>query len=467
MVSVVDVNKPIIKLFLSYAHADEGDTADVTEFLTELNKCFKASKHFHYALWADRDLLIGDDWHEKITGSLADCDYGLMLVSLSFITSDYIREHELPDLLASGRALPVGFQKIDLDWFDAQGITPKQVFYHQQQFYGEFAAKSQGRADFVQALVKAIETKFLKEHKQQLTTSVTESVSSDVVKSAKPSPADTKKTDITDNYLAWGFVGLLVVTFLIAGLSAYWGKARTDDAVKLMDDLTLVPIPAGQFSMGNAEFVHERPVHTVTFDQPFWISATEITFDQYAVYVQAQQKPLPDDESWGREGRPVINVSWHDAKAYATWLSAANEKGLQCRLPSEAEWEYAARAGSRAAYAWGEQIGTNNAHCRGCGSRWEGQNNTVPVARFPENAWGVFDMHGNVAEWVADIWHTDYQGAPQDGAVWHSGGNAARRVVRGGSWADEPRALGSAPRASYEATGRYNFVGFRVVCTLP
>lgn len=473
-----------IKLFLSYAHDDEGDSGDVTEFLTELNKCLKASKHFDYQLWADRDLLIGDQWHEKITGSLAECDYGLMLVSLSFITSDYIREYELPPLLNSGRALPVGFQKIDLQWFDTKGIAPKQVFYHQNKFYNEFATNTQGRSDFVQELVKAIEIRFLQRDQRQFADQQPAASTPAIKDEASTSdPEQTteaatikelvqpiKKDGIFNNRNLLFAGGLLLfLGGLVYAALFLLSQPKTNEPVMLENNLVLQPIPSGDFKMGGqlGSHANAEPVHPVKFASPFWMSATEVTFAQYDAYAQEQQLNLPNDEGWGRGQHPVINVSWHGARAYAGWLSKHNAKGLNCRLPSEAEWEYAARAGSQVLYSWGERVGKNKAHCLGCGSEWDGKLQSVPIASFAPNLFGLYDMHGNVAEWVADSWHDNYWGAPRDGSVWQSGGNEERRVVRGGSWGDGPDEIHSAHRIRIEPDSLNNSIGFRVVCELP
>lgn len=475
------MNKPTIKLFLSYAHDDEGDTKDVTEFLKDLNKCFKASKHFHYELWADRDLLVGEAWHGKITGSLEQCDYGLMLVSLSFITSDYIGKYELPELLNSGRALPIGFQKIDLNWFDSQGISAQQVFYHKDKFYGELGSKTQDRSEFTQALVREIETKFLAKNRlnqdaekypveQQKADTRTISTTQPAVSNSVDegaTPANNTGIFNTNNLFLVGGL-LLLMGGLIYSVLSLFGPLPTDEPVILENNIGLQPVLAGQFEMGGqSSHTNERPVHTVDIKKPFWISATEITFAQYSAYTQAQRLAIPTDDGWGRDQRPVINISWHEAKAYAAWLGETNGKGLDCRLPSEAEWEYAARGGSRMTYAWGEKPGKNNAHCTGCGSPWEGKRQSVPVASFPANDFGLYDMHGNVAEWVEDSWHADYRGAPIDGSVWQSGANEERRVIRGGSWGDKPDAIHSAHRARTEPGSKNNYVGFRVVCEFP
>ena len=139
---------------------------------------------------------------------------------------------------------------------------------------------------------------------------------------------------------------------------------------------------------------------------------------------------LADERGWGRGRRPVINVSWEDAVAYTKWLSG--QTGERCRLPSEAEWEYAARAGSVTKYSWGNEIGSNQANCDVCGSQWDGKQ-TAPVGSFDPNGWGLHDLHGNVWEWVQDCWNGSYQGAPTNGSAWESG-DCSRRVLRGGSW---------------------------------
>ena len=174
----------------------------------------------------------------------------------------------------------------------------------------------------------------------------------------------------------------------------------------------------------------------------------------------------PDDEGWGRGNHPAINVSWDDAQAYVSWLSS--QTGEEYRLLSEAEWEYAARAGSSTAYSWGNEIGFNRANCGdwenlgACGDRWE---NTAPVGSFAANAFGVHDMHGNVWELVEDCWAWSYAGAPSDGSAWRREG-CSRRVLRGGSWFDSPRYLRSAIRVRYSTGGQFYNTGFRVARTL-
>jgi formylglycine-generating enzyme required for sulfatase activity len=160
--------------------------------------------------------------------------------------------------------------------------------------------------------------------------------------------------------------------------------------------------------------------------------------------------------------RPLIFISWDDAQAYVAWLSRAT--GNVYRLLTEAEWEYAARAGSTTAYFWGEEIGEGNANCDRCGSRWDYQQ-TSPVGSFKPNAFGLYDMAGNVWQWVEDCYHANYDGAPTDGSAWISGG-CQSRVVRGGSWDSDPRLLRSASRRGAGADSRTASIGFRVARSL-
>jgi len=165
----------------------------------------------------------------------------------------------------------------------------------------------------------------------------------------------------------------------------------------------------------------------------------------------------------GRGTQPVINVSWDNVQQYVGWISTMT--GRPYRLLSEAEWEYAARAGTTTAFSWGDEIGKNNANCNGCGSEWDSRR-TAAIGSFAPNPFGLYDMHGNVWEWVEDCLHTNYEGAPTDGSAWTAQGDCSRRVVRGGSWAGYPVSLRSALRFWYSADDHGNDLGFRVARTL-
>ena len=229
----------------------------------------------------------------------------------------------------------------------------------------------------------------------------------------------------------------------------------------------MVVLPRGSFQMGSSpdtDIDHdtdEGPVRMVTISQRIAMGRHEVTFDDYDRFADDTGRTRPvDNLNWGRGSRPVINVSQEDAQDYATWLST--QTGKSYRLPSEAEWEYAARAGARTRYSWGNEIGRNRANCADCGSAL-GNSQTAPVGRFAANAFGLFDMHGNVWEWVADCWHNNYQGAPTDGSAWTNACDSSDAVLRGGSWVSLSRSLRGASRARAAPSAGLNTDGFRLV----
>jgi len=238
----------------------------------------------------------------------------------------------------------------------------------------------------------------------------------------------------------------------------------------------LVYIPAGVFEMGeqDRQFINiEHPIFyslygipgkSVHISEPFFLSKTEITYEQYDHYVQVQQREgqaiaSPQTAPGGRGKQPVVNVNWFEAVAYAQWLG--KQTNNQCRLPTEAEWEYAARAGTQTVYHWGNDIGINNANCDGCGSQWDGKQ-AAPVGQFPANAYGLYDMLGNAWEWTCSNWRESFDGSEQQCSV----GNQAR-VVRGGSWSYHPVLVRASSRFDSRPDHRSTYVGFRVLCSSP
>ena len=232
----------------------------------------------------------------------------------------------------------------------------------------------------------------------------------------------------------------------------------------------LVVVPAGAFRMGDLSGggdVDERPVRTVTLPRAFALARYETTFAEWDACAAAGAcRPGVGDVGFGRDRRPVVLVGWEDARAYTAWLSRRTGKAY--RLPSEAEWEYAARAGAGTRFPWGDGVGSGRASCDGCGSRWDDAR-TAPVGSFPANAFGVHDMVGNVYEWVADCGRPSYEGAPSDGSVHASSGgdgDCEWRMMRGGSWLSLPRASRPANRVRNPAGFRDVHVGFRVARSL-
>ncbi len=184
--------------------------------------------------------------------------------------------------------------------------------------------------------------------------------------------------------------------------------------------------------------------------KPFAMGKYEVTFQEYDRYVELTGGRSPGDESWGREKRPVINVSWDDAVAYAKWLSQAT--GKRYRLPTESEWEYAARSGGK------DEIwaGTSDEEQLADYAVYDQRRTTEPVGSKKPNGLGLFDMSGNVWEWVEDCWHDNYEEAPTDGSAWLevNGGDCGERVVRGGSWGGTPVDLRVSDRGRYSTDAR-------------
>jgi formylglycine-generating enzyme required for sulfatase activity len=222
---------------------------------------------------------------------------------------------------------------------------------------------------------------------------------------------------------------------------------------------TLVRLPGGRFRMGHtigtaSDFGPVREVEIL----PFLMGVYEVTFEEYDRFARATGRGLPKDFGWGRGKRPAVAVSWDDARAYASWLS--RETGRAYRLPSEAEWEYAARAGGRGSYWWGFGLEPNRAACFDCGSVWDNRS-SAPVGSFDPSPFGLYDTAGNVMEWVADCYQSDYRGAPSDGRA-RMDGPCTYRVARGGAFNKPSSSMRTYVRARFVPETRLDMLGFRV-----
>ena len=258
----------------------------------------------------------------------------------------------------------------------------------------------------------------------------------------------------------------------------------------------MIVVPAGTFTMGSPPDEPERRdnerQHEVAFARPFALARTAVTWDQWEACVrdrwcdgvgveialrtrEEDGQPNPDYADWGRGTRPVVGVSWFDAQHFAGWLNWKTGRDDAYRLPSEAEWEYAARANTTTPYPWGATLdhdyGNFGIPGPGLGGKSEGRDRwtdtTAPVASFPPNAFGLYDMHGNIFEWTEDCYEADRAHAPADGSA-NKEGNCASRVFRNGTFLSNPYMQRSARRgAPYPATRRgRNYLGFRVAMTL-
>lgn len=229
-----------------------------------------------------------------------------------------------------------------------------------------------------------------------------------------------------------------------------------------------IKIPAGEFMMGSPStetdrFSNERQ-HRVSVDS-FYILRTPVTFAMYDLYRDELKLQRPADEGWGRDSRPAINVSYWDTLDYCIWLQ--KKSGWNIRLPTEAEWEYACRAGTTTPFSTGEQITTDQANFDG-GFSYDGspkgikRGQTTPADQFAPNPWGLYDMHGNVWEWCASIYDESYSGREKEDACYQRD-NLSERVVRGGSWYNVPGGLRSASRNKMAPQRHYLRIGFRIV----
>jgi len=286
------------------------------------------------------------------------------------------------------------------------------------------------------------------------------------------------------------------ILFACLALAMVWAGPSLTHAVRAQeitdcpDCPTLVTIPAGKFEMGSpadepGRFDAEGPRHSVAI-KAFALAKYPVSggdFLKFLIATGYQPAPCnaPMSIGWRSPGHgqayaptdtesphwPATCLSWKDAQAYIAWFNGKTKRTY--RLPSEAEWEYAARAGTETARWWGDLIGSNNANCAGCGSAWDARE-IAPVGSFQPNPWGLYDMLGNVWQFTEDCWNESYVGAPADGSAWKSG-DCQKRVLRGGSWSNLPVFVRSAARSRAESDGKdfdySSYAGFRLARSLP
>jgi len=274
--------------------------------------------------------------------------------------------------------------------------------------------------------------------------------------------------------------------FLPAVLLMMQVEEKPDSTGRVFQDCTecpeMVVVPAGSFMMGshvdlpNRKF--EKPLHEVTIAKPFAVGRFEVTFDEWDACLAdggCTYRPdeFPSDRGdelvWGRGDRPVFQVSWYNVQSYLTWLR--RKTGEPYRLLTEAEWEYMARAGTMTPYTTGETIADGQANFRGKGTdhinkKGKYERKTVSVGSYAPNAFGIYDVHGNVWEWTQDCWHENYQGAPADGSAWMEAESCERYVLRGGAWGNRYRSMRTSIRTGYKPHRRSVSFGFRVAKSL-
>lgn len=301
-------------------------------------------------------------------------------------------------------------------------------------------------------------------------------------------------------HLRYFAAALLSVCVLAASTASRPQEQKDREFRECADCPQMVGIPAGKFVMGSppgepGRFESEGPQHVVSINA-FALSKYDITSREFLAFLKdTHYRPTPCNSTLGMGWRsapgesvyapeyqeppkwPAVCLDWRDAETFITWLNAkvrrlrpdlTTEHGLY-RLPTEAEWEYAARAGTKTARWWGEAIGVNHANCNGCGSKWDDRL-LADVDSFEPNPFGLYGMLGNAWQWTADCWHPNYKGAPTDGSAWPEK-NCTRHVIRGGSWDNLPVFARSASRSGSVADGGEfdysSLTGFRVVRDLP
>ncbi len=408
-------------IFISYARKD----------IAVAEKLVQQLQAQGWSVFWDRKIPVGRNWDEVLERELPAASAVVVLWSAASRGSDYVREEAgygktkkiLFPAVIEQMALPFGFSRVQaanlIDWNGSQ--------------------EHAGLTEIVASLRQHLEDATAEAEKE-----VTPNIQQPIA-TALPEPGNT-----------------------------FRGKLKIGGDGPLM-----LIIPAGRLLMGSPphelkRFNNEGPQHEVHIARPFAMGVYTVTFAEYDHFCENTKREKPDDAGWGRETRPVINVSWHDAQAYCAWLS--EQTGRCYRLPSEAEWEYACRAGSDTPFYTGKTITTKQANFDGIytyngSAQGEYREQTVPVGTFLPNAFGLYEMHGNVWEWCRDEWHNDYQGAPDDGSARFGeekrGGGQYFRVLRGGSWGNRPDGARSSARYGSRPVNRGGNVGVRVLCSSP
>ncbi len=260
---------------------------------------------------------------------------------------------------------------------------------------------------------------------------------------------------------------VIAIILLVLGASVPSGAFAYEVGEKFRDELRsggqgpeMIIIPSGRFTLGGGTSGQQN-MGVISIEYRLAMGAKEVTVAQYRHFLETVKSPLLADLPGGYDDRPVSGISWDDAESYVTWLS--RETGHHYRLPSASEWEYAARAGTSTMYFWGDELGENKANCLNCQSKYNGE--LAPVGSFPANAWGLYDLHGNVWEWSKDC--IDSNSAPPANGMPKLFGNCDMRELRGGSANSDGWSIRAGARASALRKTQNPDVGMRVVMEVP
>ncbi|MFO1153251.1 MAG: SUMF1/EgtB/PvdO family nonheme iron enzyme [Rhodospirillales bacterium] len=425
-------------VFISYAREDRASA----------EKLAHALEAHGWSVWWDREILPGKDFSAVIGTEIAAAKTVVVLWSRSSVASNWVRDeaHEglersvLVPVLLDGSEPPMGYRAI-------QGVSLQDW---------EPGRDHLGFSQLIEAITA-------------------------LQKPGEPSPSvGLAAFAVSPQLRPWYqrkpfamgaiFAGLALIAILLFILLGHKDEAPRPPIVSPLRSFKdcphcpeMVALNTGAFRMGTSWFDREaqsdeRPVVNVSIDKPFAIGRTEVTFAQWDACVADRgcHGYSPDDRGWGRGKFPVIYVSWEDAQTYVEWLKS--KTGKDYRLPTEAEWEYACRAGTETKYPYGDQITPELANFNRAVSRPQ------PVGSYPPNGWGLSDMNGNLWEWVEDTWVSGHRGRPTDQSV-RDDGDPQDRVIRGGSWDDRPRRVRCISRNRKDRDQRENEIGFRVALT--
>ena len=420
------------KVFISYSHRDS-DSRD--RLLVHLEPLVRDGG---LEVWADNQIQAGEKWGDSIETALNEAKVAILLISADFLASRFISKNELPPLLAAE---------------EDEGLVILPVILKPSRF-NRIASLSQFQS--INSPAKPL-LKLSDVEQEEIWVDLSNRVE-DILKQSVFPPSPPKVSPKTDTSTT---------------------KATSfENFAELLDNdvkLEMVAISGGGFWMGSPDNEEERedresPQHRVNLS-PFWMGKYPVTQGQWmevAAFPKVKEDLKPQPSKFFGLDRPVEQISWFEAVEFCDRLS--RQTGKNYRLPSEAEWEYACRARTVTPFSFGETISTDLAnydgnYTYGKGSKGEYREQTTPVATFKPNAFGLYDMHGNVWEWCADHWHKNYEGAPPGGTPWIDGGDSKLRVLRGGSWYFFPRNCRSADRGGGEPDDRSGNNGFRVVCS--
>jgi formylglycine-generating enzyme required for sulfatase activity len=466
--------------FLSYTRFDDRhDGGAISEFRVRLADAIRAVTGEPFEIFQDIDGIgLGEHWPGKLDQALRDVRFFIPIITPSYFTSKACRE-ELERFLRAeadrGRSdlvLPIYYIESDvLEDAALRAADPLASMMHERQ-----------RHDWRELRFEPFDAARARKALECLAREIVGARRRAMPVTAKPSldmvveRSQLSKLTPTEE--------LILPTTFSNGIKRSSGEPKPKKACSatlkapvpgtIFRDIDafwcpeMIVIPAGEFIMGSTDAEREwvlaqgfarewirseKPQHRVTIRSSFAVGRFSVTFEEYDRYANAAGQRRPCDQGWGRGCRPVVDVSWEDTAGYLEWLRG--ETGQPYRLLTEAEWEYAVRAGTTTRYWWGEEITPRDANY--------GDNvcKTSEAGSYPPNPWGLYDMLGNVWEWVQDCWYEGYEGAPGDGSAWTSG-DCSRRVVRGGSWHFDPWFLRSAFRIWYIADLRSDGTGFRV-----